>query len=265
MQATPVKEAATALGLDVFTPERVRDVESMLRERNVRLFAVASYGKILPQSLLDIPALGAFNVHPSLLPLYRGATPLQAQIRDMVAETGVTIIAMDAGMDTGDVLVQERTPLGSRETYGELEARLANLGAELLVRAIEESQAGAARRIRQETLAAPEAIAATLTHPLRGADLQIDWTKSATGVDAFVRSLAPQPMARATIAGIACKVLEVHPIALDSKETPGATVRIPRGVAVACGSGAVAVDRVVPASRNVMSGEAFAASLFART
>ena len=247
----------------MLSPERPREIIEDLAKLGAGLFVVASYGKILSQAILDVPPRGAFNVHPSLLPLYRGATPLQAQIRDLCTTTGVTIIQMDAGMDTGDILLQERTPLGERETYGELEARLAELGAQSLVRAIDLAKRNELEPIRQDELASAEAIVATLTRPLRSEDLHVDWGGSAARVDAFVRSLSPQPAARGEIAGLACKIVAVHPIASDGKTPAGTAFRIPRGVAVACGAGAVAIDQVVPANRSAMNGEAFAASLFA--
>ena len=263
LKPTAIKSAANDLGLPVLSPERPREIIEDLTKLGAGLFVVASYGKILPQAILDVPPRGAFNVHPSLLPLYRGATPLQAQIRDLCTTTGVTIMQMDAGMDTGDILLQERTPLGARETYGELEARLAELGAQILVRAIDLAKRNELKPIRQDELASAEAIEATLTRPLRSEDLHVDWGRSADRVDAFVRSLSPQPAARGEIAGLACKIVAVHPIASDGKTPAGTAFRIPRGVAVACGEDAVAIDQVVPANRGSMNGEAFAASLFA--
>ncbi|MGH7328866.1 MAG: methionyl-tRNA formyltransferase, partial [Polyangiaceae bacterium] len=262
LRPTPVKTAAKELGLPVLEPQRPREIIADLEKLDADAFAVASYGRILPHALLDLPRLGAFNVHPSLLPFYRGATPLQAQIRDLCTTTGVTIMKMDAGMDTGDILLQEQTPLGSRETYGELEARLADLGAQLLARVLEIAERGKLKPVPQDDLASPEATRATLTRPLHSSDLRIDWTRSATFVDAFVRSLSPQPAARGSIGGVACKIVAVHPIEGDGG-APGSLVRMPRGVAVTCAEGAVAIDRVIPANRSVMSGEAFAASLFA--
>jgi methionyl-tRNA formyltransferase len=261
LQQTPVALAAAELNVTVIAPERVRDALEPLRDLAPDLFAVASYGKILPQALLDIPPRGAFNVHPSVLPLYRGATPLQAQIRDRCSESGVTIIAMDAGMDTGDILAQRRTPLGERETYGELEARLAQLGAEVLLEAIAREEAGTLTRAPQQGLASDAEIAATLTRPLSSADLQVDWKQSAARVDAFVRSLAPLPAARGEIGGTPCKIIAVHPVVPDDGRAPGTTLRIGRNIAVACAEGAVAIDKLIPANRKLMSGEAFAASL----
>jgi methionyl-tRNA formyltransferase len=258
VQPTAVAVEAEALGIPVWSPERIAEIVEPLRALHADLFAVASYGKILPQAVLDIPPRGALNVHPSLLPLYRGATPLQAQIRDMCSTTGVTIIAMDAGMDTGDILVQHAYPLGERETYGELEARLAALGADALLEALALLQSGRLAPRKQSG-------DATVTRPLRNEDLRVDWSQSARRVDAFVRSLSPQPGARGDIDGEPCKILDVHPIALDVAAAPGTALRVSRGIAVACGDGAVAIDRLIPPNRSAMSGEAFAASFFART
>lgn len=264
LHPTPVKVVASELGIDVLAPESVREIAAQLRTLRADLFVVASYGEILSQAILDIPRSGSFNVHPSLLPLYRGATPLQSQIRDGCTFTGVTIIAMDAGMDTGDILVREGVPLGSRETYGELEARLADLGAEALLRAIDLASNGTLVPVAQSTLATQAEIDATLTRPLRSADLRIDWTQSAERVDALVRSLSPQPCARGEIAGAVAKIIATHPLETSASQAPGTPSRIPHGLAIACGTGAVAIDRIVPANRSAMSGEAFAASLFAR-
>lgn len=265
LQAPPVKILASEFGIEVLQPESVREIAPQLRAVDVELFVVASYGEILSQAVLDIPRIGAFNVHPSLLPLYRGATPLQAQIRDRCTVTGVTIIAMDAGMDTGDVLIREQVPLGARETYGELETRLAELGAQALVNAIRLAERAELKPVAQATFAAQAEIDATLTRPLRSPDLRIDWSRRAIEVDALVRSLSPQPCARGEIEGVGAKIVATHPLETNATQAPGTPSKIPHGLAVACGEGAVAIDRIVPANRSVMSGEAFAASLFARS
>jgi methionyl-tRNA formyltransferase len=264
LQSTPVKSAATQLSVPVLSPESVREIVAQLRELGADLFVVASYGEILSQAVLNLPRIGALNVHPSLLPLYRGATPLQAQIRDLRATTGVTIIEMDAGMDTGDVVLQQEASLSSSETYGELEPRLAKLGAEVLARAVELAKTSALERTPQSKLGTQAQIDATLTRPLRSGDLRIDWSRSAMRVDALVRSLSPQPCARGEIAGIATKIISTRPLAGSSDQMPGTPYRIPHGLAVACGEGSVAIERIIPANRSAMNGEAFAASVFGR-
>ena len=261
-----MKAAALELGVAILEPQRPAEILDELRAFGADAFVVASYGRILPQKVLDVPKLGAFNVHPSLLPLYRGATPLQAQIRDLRATTGVTIILMDAGMDTGDIVVQESSALGARETYGELHDRLANDGARLLERALELAEADRLPRTPQAGLAAVDEgeIAATLTHPLKPPDLQIDWTRSASRVDALIRSLSPQPAARSEVAGVRCKILAAHPVERydDGADAPGtAWTGSDGGLCVACGEGAVEIERLVPPNRPEMSGAAFVASL----
>jgi methionyl-tRNA formyltransferase len=213
-----VKRAASVRGLRVLEPERLKPFVDEARALGADAFVVASYGKIVPQALLDVVPI-AFNVHPSLLPLYRGATPLQSAIRDGRTETGVTIIAMDAGMDTGDVLVQERTPIGPAETYGELHDRLAQRGAELVVDALDRYGSGTLTRVPQAEVArrlgiGDDEIAATATRPLRKGDLEIDWGRSPDDVVALVRSLAPAPLARTTYIDEQIKVVAAHAVSL---------------------------------------------------
>ena len=133
LTAPPVKTAAQQLGVPVYQPASLRDFPAGLLGQHFDFFILASYGKLIPQSLLDVPELGSLNVHPSLLPQYRGATPIQSALRDGASETGVTIMLMDAGLDTGDVVLQERTPILPGETFGELHDRLARFGAQALI------------------------------------------------------------------------------------------------------------------------------------
>ena len=253
---TPVKAAARERGLAVYEPLKLKPFAETLRALAPDVFALASYGRILPQAVLDLPAGGiAFNVHPSLLPLYRGATPLQSAIRDGCSETGVTIIAMDAGMDTGDVLAQERTPIGAAETYGELHDRLADIGARLLGAALDGYVAGTLERRRQISQASDEKFAiATLTRPLHKDDMLIDWSWPAARIINLVRSLAPAPAARGALEGDALKVLAVR--AATGGEA-GTTAD--EGYVVRAGDGVgVVLLRVVPPNRSAMSGAAYA-------
>ncbi len=198
----------------MLTPDKLRPFADDVRALGADAFVVASYGKIVPQVLLDTVPI-AFNVHPSLLPLYRGATPLQSAIRDGRTETGVTIIAMDAGMDTGDVLLQERTPIGPDETYGELHDRLAQRGAEMAVEALDRYANGTLQRKTQADVARElgipdHEIAHTRTRPLRKDDLVIDWSQPAERIVNHVRSLSPQPAARTDRFGEPVKVVRAH-------------------------------------------------------
>ncbi len=274
---TPVKTAARELGIPTVEPERLRDAFETLAAARADVFAVASYGKIVPQRVLDLPRLGALNVHPSLLPRYRGATPLQSQLRDGVTDGGVTIIAMDAGMDTGDVVVAEPSAIGQHETYGELHDRFARLGADLLGRALEDVLAGRARRLPQALFGSAADAARTLTRPLAKADLEIDWSAGARDIVDLVRSLAPAPGARARFAGIdsdPVKILEARvadprdfaPFRADDIErfagrAPGT---LAAGGLVATGSGYVVLERLVPPGRGAQAGIEFARAQLAR-
>jgi methionyl-tRNA formyltransferase len=227
-----------------------------VRELAPDILVVASYGRILPQTILDLPRTGlAFNVHPSLLPLYRGATPLQGAIRDGRSETGVTIIAMDAGLDTGDILVQERTPLDATETYGALHDRLALRGADLLVTAIDRLTAGTLERTPQARAGiALDEIEATVTRPLGKGDLIVDWSEPAARIVNTIRSLAPTPAARAVVDGEALKVLAARP-ALAGE----GGVTADDGVVEPAGDGrGVVLLRVTAPNRGPMSGGAYA-------
>ena len=271
LQATPVKVAARELGIATLEPARLRDALAELGASNADLFAVASYGKIVPQAILELPRLGALNVHPSLLPLYRGATPLQAQLRDGVAVGGVTVIMMDAGMDTGDIVAQERSPIDARETYGELHDRFAALGAVLLGRAILEVGEGAWTRIPQRGLASENEIARTTTRPLSKDDLIVDWMWPAQRVFDLVRSLAPRPLARATLGNEVVKLVSVEiaaPSDLEqatagSSTVPGTIIDAAprRGLVVRCGEGAVILQRLLAPNRGPMDGAAYAQRL----
>ena len=265
---TPVREAAEALGLRVLTPEKLRPEIDEVRALGADLFVVASYGKILPQVVLDLAPHGAFNVHPSLLPLYRGATPLQSAIRDGRTETGTTIIMMDAGMDTGDVLLQETTALGPDETYGTLHDRLAVRGAALLVRALDQFEVGTLLRTPQDGMHVPLAdISATVTRPISKDDTLIDWSRTSRAIVDLVRSLAPKPGARGAIGtGVIAKFGALHAAGLPDAErsaSPGALFFAGSDALVRTGDGAVAIDRIVPPNRSEMSGRDFARSYLA--
>lgn len=226
--ASPVKAAALELGLRVFQPLRLKAFAQEI-DGAVDLFALASYGRILPASLLAVPRLGSLNVHPSLLPKYRGATPIQTALRDGERETGVSLMLMDAGMDTGDIVFQERIAIAAGETYGELHDRLARIGAEMLGRALDAAAEGRLPRRPQEG-------AASATAPIRKDDLTIDWSWPAQRIVDHVRAYSPQPAARATLDGETVKILRAH----------------------VGENGRVEIDELIAPNRGRMSGEAYA-------
>ena len=264
----------------VLTPEKLKPFVDDASALGAEAFVVASYGKIVPQALLDAGPI-AFNVHPSLLPLYRGATPLQSAIRDGRTETGVTIIAMDAGMDTGDVLLQERTPIGATETYGELHDRLANRGAELVLDTLHQYSNGTLKRTAQATVArqlgiGDDEVERTRTHPLRKDDLAIDWRSAPGDVVRLVRSLVPAPLARTAYAGEAVKIMAAHALSLEELQAQlgghkpwvavGLSVSGLRGRELLYAvhpDGAVVVDRLIAPNRGPLSGPAYVRGVLA--
>ena len=252
MQSTPVKSAALELSIPVFEPVSLREFAQQHAAEEYDLFVLASYGRILPQSLLDIPKSGSFNVHPSVLPKYRGATPIQTALLDGERETGVTIMLMDSGMDTGDIVLQERTPIDEDERYGELHDRLAAFGAQALSHALDLARSG---HIPHR----PQSGTPSVTRPLRKEDLVIDWNWPAQRIVDMVRAYAPAPAARAVIAGSTVKILRARAgTASIAPIVPGEVAGIAGdAVSVRCGDGTVDVVEVVPPNRGAQSGAAF--------
>jgi methionyl-tRNA formyltransferase len=238
LQSSPVKELALELQLPVLQPERARseDFIGQLQALRPELIAVTAYGQILPQAILDIPRLGCLNVHTSLLPKYRGAAPIQWAVINGEIETGVTIMKMDAGLDTGAILTQERTligPEGTAETLGE---RLGKMGAELLVRTILDYAAGKAQPRPQP------AEGVSYAPKINKQDGQVDWSQPAGAIWNRVRGLAPWPGAFTYLPGQPPRHLlkvwqaEVAP----GSGSPGEILHSDKtGLVVACGVGAL--------------------------
>lgn len=188
---SPVKEVAVEAGIPVFQPEKIREPENVqvIREAKPDLVVVAAFGQILPKSLLDIPALGCINVHASLLPKYRGAAPIQWAILDGETETGVTIMYMAEGLDTGDMILKKSVPITETETGGSLHDKLAVLGADALMEAIPLLKAGTAVRT-------PQGEATTAyAKQLRKEMGQLDFTKPAKELERLIRGFNPWPSA----------------------------------------------------------------------
>lgn len=189
LQPSPVKELALQTGLPVLQPERARNEAFLgeLRALQPELIVVAAYGQILPKSLLDLPRFGCLNVHTSLLPKYRGAAPIQWAILNDEPETGVTIMKMDVGLDTGDILTQEKTPIHPQDTSETLHDRLADIGAKLLLRTLPDYVAG---RIPAQPQPAE---GVSYAPKIKKEDGHIDWTQPARSIWSRVRGLVPWP------------------------------------------------------------------------
>ena len=241
---SPVHARAEALGLPVRTPRTLRDpaAQAAFAEIAPDAAVVVAYGLILPQAILDAPARGAFNIHASLLPRWRGAAPIQRAIMAGDAETGVAIMAMEAGLDTGPVLLRKAVPIGPRDTAGSLHDTLAALGARLIVDAL-------AHLDGLPPLPQPEE-GVTYAAKIDKAEARIDWTRPAAEVDRLIRGLSPFPGAwteATTEAGPARLKL------LLSEPAPGAGAPgtiLDAAPTVACGAGAVRLLRLQRAGRG---------------
>lgn len=236
LAACPVKEAAQSLGIPVFQPERIRRQEGVAQLRALApdLCVTAAFGQILSQEILDIPPLGTINVHSSLLPRHRGSAPINWAIMMGDAVTGVTTMFTDAGMDTGDILLMEETPIGERETAGELTDRLAKMGAELLLRTLRDLEKGTLTRTPQN----PEE--ATYERKLDKETGRIDFARSAGEIDCLVRGVTPWPGAYTSLPdGQIMKVFEVARAGRLPTGEPGRIVSADAkaGLVVSCADG----------------------------
>jgi len=256
-EPTPVHVRADRAGIEVLCPPKVNAPESLARlaAADADLFVVAEYGQILSQALLDIPTLGAVNVHASLLPRWRGATPVQSAILAGDPFTGVTIQRMVRELDAGPVLAADSTPIGPDEETGELLPRLARLGATLLVEVVGRFASG------DPPAETPQDDArATVCRRLRPEDAVVDWSRPAVEVARLVRAMAPRPGARAKLerdpqVGLLLRRARVVPGEAPPGEVAGVTGN---GFLVGTGGGLLEVVEVVPASRRPMSGRDFA-------
>lgn len=239
LQPTPVKAVATAAHLPVLQPARARDPEFLeqLRALGPELIVVAAYGQILPQSLLDLPKFGCLNVHTSLLPRYRGAAPIQWAILDGLAETGVTIMQMDAGLDTGPILTQRTTPIAPTDNAQTLHDRLAVLGGELLVQTIPDWVAG------RLTPRPQPAEGVTLARKITKEDGLMDWSQPAVVLWNRVRGFTPWPGAFTYLPGAAKPVLlKIWSAQVEEQRSgqPGEVLQADRhGIVVGCGQQAL--------------------------
>lgn len=252
LEPTAVKRRALELGLPVHEPKRIRDddVIACLRDYRPDAILVVAYAKLIPPEILTLPQHGCINVHPSLLPRYRGAIPLQASIFAGDQETGVCTFFMDEGYDTGDIILTRRTELGAEETFSQLSARLAEVGAEVLGETIELLRRGDVPRLQQ-----PAEAEGGYTKPLSKVELSIDWNQPAEVVRNRIRGLADEPGAATTLAnGESLKVALAN--CIDKGGQPGEVLGLLKGEGpmVACGHGALVLKKVKPAGKGWMDG-----------
>lgn len=251
----PAKLAAQDLRLPVLQPETVRDpaVLAVLRAVGPQVIVVVAYGQLLPESILALPPHGCVNLHPSLLPKYRGPAPIPWAIMNGETVTGVTIMQIEARMDAGPILLQQAEPIRPDDTAGTLSDRLAFVGAELLCRSLDQVARGTASLTPQDERVA------TYAPKLKPEDTRFDWTRDAKALENMVRGLMPDPGAAVRFGGRMVKVLECVVEAAPGAP-PGTVLAVDRekGVLVATGKGGLWLKRVQPENRRAMGAEEFA-------
>ncbi len=266
LQASPVKQFALEQGIAVSQPRSLRldgkypddaaAARAAIEEAEADVMVVAAYGLILPQWVLDAPPRGCLNIHASLLPRWRGAAPIHRAIEAGDAETGVTIMQMDAGLDTGDMLLVEKTAIAETDTTGSLHDKLAGLGGQMIVEALELAACGGLKRVPQ-----PEA-GVTYAHKIDKAEAAIDWSLPAVQISRRVRAFDPFPGAQTRLGDEVIKLwhCEIDSVPSTTEALPGAICKLSdAGITVACGHGALLLTQLQRAG-----GKRLAASEFMR-
>ncbi|MBB5193310.1 methionyl-tRNA formyltransferase [Silvimonas terrae] len=254
LTASPVKQLALQHGLPVYQPEKLRSPEQQAPVAAIaaEVMIVAAYGLILPQAVLDMPRLGCLNIHGSLLPRWRGAAPIQRAILAGDAETGITIMQMDAGLDTGDMLSMHPVRIEATDNATTLHDKLAVAGAAAVVDALAELPRLQAARQPQP----PEGV--TYAEKLRKEESQIDWQHSAVALDRMIRAFNPFPSAQTTLAGEALKIWRAEPV--SGQGQPGEVIQADRhGLLVATGDGVLKLLEVQKAGGKRMDAAALLA------
>ena len=239
LMPSPVKQLAVAHDIPVFQPPTLRNAEAQAELAALKpdLMVVVAYGLILPQVVLDIPRLGCINSHASLLPRWRGAAPIQRAVEAGDAESGVTVMQMEAGLDTGPMLLKVSTPISAEDTGGSLHDRLATLGPQAVIQAIDGLAAGnLVGEVQDDSLA-------TYAHKLNKDEARLDWSRPAIELERLVRAFHPWPICHSTLGG---EALKVHAAELgEGKGTPGSILAADKsGLTVACGEGALRLTRL---------------------
>ncbi|MFC2971278.1 methionyl-tRNA formyltransferase [Azotobacter bryophylli] len=250
---SPVKQLALQHDIPVHQPLTLRDpaAQAELAALEPDLMVVVAYGLILPQAVLDTPRLGCINSHASLLPRWRGAAPIQRAIEAGDAESGVTVMRMEAGLDTGPMLLKVTTPIGSEDTGGSLHDRLAGLGAQAVVEAVDALAVGNLPGEKQD-----DALA-TYAHKLNKDEARLDWSRPAQELERKIRAFNPWPICHGSLNGESLKVLAAVPG--QGSGAPGTILAASReGLTVACGSGALLLTRLqLPGGKPLAFGDLY--------
>ena len=252
MTPTPTKALALENSIPVYEPKTLKDeaFAAVLDEIVPELIVVVAFGKILPLSVLEYPKYGCINLHVSLLPKYRGAAPMQRAIMNGESETGVTVMHMNEGLDTGDIISTEVFPIGPEDNFEDIHDRSAEVGGVLLSRTIKDIERGVATRTKQNDAEA------TYAAKIEKSDAKIDFSRSARELDFMIRGVTPIPGAFAYLGGKMLKIVKAKPVA-NKKGAVGEVITtdgVGQGsFTVACGEGALEVTVVIPEGKGKMS------------
>lgn len=255
LMQTPVKETALRAGVPVYQPKRIREPENLelLKQYAPDVIVVVAFGQIIPEEILKLPRYGCINVHASLLPKYRGAAPIQWAVINGEAESGVTTMQMDTGLDTGDMILKEVVPLTKEETGGSLFDKLSETGAKLLIRTLEALENGTAEFEKQPE-ESPTPYASMLTKDMGC----IDWTKPAKTLECLVRGLNPWPSAYTHWNGKTLKVWEASVEEADTSLEPGSVTEVTKVLfKVQTGKGLLCIRQLQLEGKKRMETEAF--------
>ena len=220
-QKTPVKQAAEALGITVHQPDGMKavDTQGLIADYQADLMVVVAYGVIIPQAVLDLPRLGCWNIHASLLPRWRGAAPIHRAILAGDQETGVCIMQMEAGLDTGPVYLCEKTAITQQDTAGQLHDRLSEMGARTIVKAVQMAENNTLPPAK-----AQDDTQATYAHKLKKVESNIDWQQPATDIERQIRAFTPWPGSQSKINGETLKIWQAEVVNKDNNTVPPGTV-----------------------------------------
>lgn len=238
--STPVKKVAEKYQVPVCQPDRIKSVkfEKCARDVDLDIAIVVAYGKIIPQKLLDIPKQGWINIHGSLLPKYRGASPIQAAILSGEKETGVTLMKIDEGLDTGDIISQKKIPIDSTDNFESLHDKLSHLGADLMKESLLDYLNGKIKSKPQDNSIA------TKTAIIKKDDGKIDWTKNAEDIEHHVRAYNPWPGSFCKFNSKTFKILSVELATEDIQLNPGKVVYKDNSLIIGCGKGLLKLTKV---------------------
>ncbi len=254
LRASPVKELTLENDIPVFQPENLKETETqdVLRTFNADVMVVAAYGLILPQVVLDIPRLGCLNIHASLLPRWRGAAPIQRAIAAGDKESGITIMQMNAGLDTGDILQLFACPITAEDSGGDLHDRLAKIGADAIVKILNDLDSNKLKpTVQDDSLA-------TYAHKLDKKEALINWQQPATKIERLIRAFNPWPVAFTCINEKTLRIWQAQALAENSDLEAGTIIACDKkGIDISCGEGTLRLLKLQPSGSKAMDVASF--------